>query len=75
MENNDEIILIYTGNTLMIQRIKAELEAQGIYCLVKDGYKQGIEAGFVGGTSSTIDLFVTDTDFENAQKIVKAIID
>jgi len=70
---SDNIVKIYTGGDLMINRIKQELFQQGINCLIKDGFKQGIAAGFVGGVPSAIDLFVNDSDLEKALEIVQAI--
>jgi hypothetical protein len=75
MENNENAILVFTGDIISIQRVKAELEANGISCFIKDAYKQGIEAGFVGGTPSTIDLFVLESDVEAAMEIIKAVTD
>ena len=72
MENSDKTVLVYTGDIISIQRIKAELEATGISCIIKDGYNQGLEAGFIGGTPSTINLYVLESDVETAKEIVKA---
>ncbi|MCY1720937.1 DUF2007 domain-containing protein [Prolixibacteraceae bacterium Z1-6] len=73
MAGNDELVKLYTGGDVIITRIKLELEAQGIKSLIKDGFKQGIEAGFGGGVPSAIDIFVTEKNFEKARKLVKAI--
>ena len=64
MQEQEEVVKLYTGNEIIISRIKTELETEGITSLVKDGFKQGIEAGFVGGVPSAIDIFVTGKDFE-----------
>ncbi|MFV0266263.1 MAG: putative signal transducing protein [Draconibacterium sp.] len=73
MNTQDEIVKVYTGGELIINRIKQELESRGIFCLIKDGYGQGIQAGFVGGVSSAIDLFVRESDLDEAIEVVKAI--
>ena len=73
MDTKDNIVKLYTGGDVAISRIKQELEDRGIYCLVKDGFKQGISVGFVGGTPSTIDLFVLEDNLEEAMEIVKII--
>lgn len=75
MANNENAILVFTGDIISIQRVKAELEAKGISCIIKDGFKQGIEAGFIGGTPSTINLFVLESDVETAMEVVKAVTD
>jgi len=59
----------------MIERIRVNLEKEGINSITKDGFRQGINAGFVGGTPSAIDLFVLETEAEKATKIINAIID
>ncbi len=69
----DNIVKIYTGGEIIINRLVSELEAQGIFTLVKDGFKQGIEAGFVGGVPSAIDLFVRESDLPTALDLVKAL--
>uniref|UniRef100_UPI003217FFE5 putative signal transducing protein n=1 Tax=uncultured Draconibacterium sp. TaxID=1573823 RepID=UPI003217FFE5 len=67
------LVKLYTGLEIIINRIKFELESEDIKCLIKDGFKQGIEAGFGGGVPSAIDIFVTEKDFAKAGELVKAI--
>ena len=74
MNENDELVKLYTGGDVIINRIKQLLEAQGINSLIKDGFKQGLAAGFGEGVPSAIDIFVTEDDFEKAGEIVNAII-
>jgi len=69
----DKVVLLYTGGDVIINRIKQELESNGIFCLIQDGFKQGLEAGFMGGVPSAIKLFVDESDLTKAQEIVKAI--
>lgn len=69
----DNILNIYTGGEVVINRIKQELENEGIYCLVRDGFKQGLIAGFGEGVPTAIDLFVRENDLERALEIVQAI--
>ena len=72
---NDSLIKIFTGDEITVNRIKAELENQGISALVQNGFSQGLAAGFGGGTPSAIDLFVAESDAENAMKIVDSIFE
>ena len=74
MNDKDKIVLVYTGNEVMIERIRVNLEKEGINSITKDGFRQGINAGFVGGTPSAIDLFVLEADLEKATEIINAII-
>lgn len=75
MSKSNELVLLYTGRKIIIERIKAELELNGIYSIVKDGFRQGIEAGFGGGIPSAIDLFVSEPNHEKAREILNAIIE
>ncbi len=69
----DKIIHIYTGDGLLIARLEQELAQNGIISLVKDGFQQGKAAGFMGGTPSAVELYVSENDVEQAIQIVKAI--
>ncbi len=75
MHDKDKIVLVYSGNEVIIERLRANLEKEGIASVVKDDYHSGIVAGFVGGSPSTIDLFVIESDVEKAMKIVKTIVE
>lgn len=69
----DKIVKVYTGGDVIINHIRQELEANNIYCLIKDGFKQGIQAGFVGGVPSAVELYVSEKDLQRAVEIVKAL--
>jgi hypothetical protein len=75
MHDKDKIVLVYTGNEVIIERIKVNLEKEDIFPVIKDEYHSGIKAGFVSGTPSTIDLYVIESDAEKAMKIVKDIVE
>lgn len=73
MNENSELVKLYTGGDVVVRRIKLELEVKGINALIKDGFKQGLGAGFGGGVPSAIDIFVTEENFEKAHEIVEAL--
>jgi hypothetical protein len=73
MEQQDKIVKLITGDDVIINRVKQELEAAGINALIKDRFKQGLAAGYGDGVPSAIDLLVVDTDFPQAQEILKAL--
>ncbi|MCK3685707.1 DUF2007 domain-containing protein [Maribellus sp. YY47] len=73
MNTQDEIVKVYTGDEFMVNRIKQELELHGIFSLIKDGYGQGISAGFVGGVQSAIELYVREEDLKAAIETIEAI--
>lgn len=75
MENEEKIVLVYTGDLVTIEHIKNELEAKDITTVVKDGYQEGLDAGFVGGTPSSINLYVLESDVKNALEIISAIME
>jgi hypothetical protein len=73
MNINDELVHVYSGSIVDAERIKQELEQNGIYSIGKDEFRQGLEAGFGGGVTDTVDLFVTTTDAKKAIDIISAI--
>ncbi len=75
MEKEEKIVLVYTGDLVTIEHINNELEAKGINTVVKDGYQEGLDAGFIGGTPSSINIFVLESDVKDALEIIKAIIE
>lgn len=73
MDKQDKIVKLFTGDEVVISRLRQELETAGINAMKKDGFKQGLAAGFGEGVPSAIDLFVVEADFPRAQEILKAI--
>ena len=70
MERNDKLVKVFTGSEVIINRIKVVLEQNGILTIIKDGFKEGISAGFGGGVPSAIDIFVVESEFDKAQGII-----
>ena len=70
MSKTDELVLVFTGSVVEIEYVRAELEAGGIVPIVKDGFSQGLKAGFVADSASAIDLFVLDADARKALEII-----
>ncbi len=66
-------VKIYTGDEITVNRLKQELEQKGINCLIKNGFEQGIRAGFVGGVQTAIEVYVDENDLKNALEVVQAI--
>ncbi|QIA09258.1 putative signal transducing protein [Draconibacterium halophilum] len=73
MKKQDKIVKLYTGDEILISRLKQELEVAGINPMIKDGFKQGLAAGYGEGVPSAIDLFVVESELQKAQEILKAI--
>ena len=74
MENKDELIHVFTGSDVMVERLKADLEANGIGVLVRNDFQSGVMAGFGGGVPSAVDIFVASADAEKAVEIIEAIM-
>jgi hypothetical protein len=70
MSKTDELVLVFTGSVVEIEYVRGELEAGGIVPIVKDGFSQGLKAGFVADTTAAIDLFVLAGDAEKALEIL-----
>jgi hypothetical protein len=73
MNKSDELVLVFTGTEVIIDHIKAELEAKGIGSIVKDEFRMGLEAGFGGESPSAIDLYVLASEEEKAREVIKDI--
>ena len=74
MENNEKIVRVYTGDLITIEHIKNELEAKDIYPIVENGYQEGLDAGIIAGTPSTIHLYVLESEVEIALEIINDIM-
>lgn len=64
-----EHIKIYTGTTILTNRLAFLLDEAKIATLIKDSKESGRLAGF-GTTEASCELFIYKSDFEDAQKIV-----
>jgi len=70
----DKLVKIYSGTEVTVILLKGRIEEIGINSTVKNDYKSGVEAGFVGGVQSTVDLFIQLSDFERAEPIIRDFI-
>ena len=73
MENEEKIVRVYTGDLVTIEHIKNELEAKDIYPVIENGYQEGLDAGVIAGTPSTIHLYVLESEVASALEIIKDI--
>jgi len=74
MKRIDKLVKIYSGTEVTVILLKGRLEEIGINSTVKNDYKSGVEAGFVGGVQSAVDLFIQLSDFERAEPIIRDFI-
>ncbi|CAM1352406.1 DUF2007 domain-containing protein [Tenacibaculum insulae] len=64
-----EHIKVYTGTTILTNRLAFLLDEAKIATLIKDSKESGRLAGF-GATGDSCELFIYNSDFEAAQKII-----
>jgi hypothetical protein len=74
MNEKNKMIRIYTGTEISVISLKNKLEETGIYPLIKNDYKSGMAAGILVGTPSTIDLYIEQTDYKDAEPIIGEFI-
>lgn len=70
MEQSSNLIRVYTGTELTVNLLKDELESVGIPSMVQNDFISGVSAGFAGGLPSSIDLFIQESDLEQAEPII-----
>jgi len=71
MKKGNNLIRVFTGTEINADLLKDQLEEIGIAALVKNDYQSGISVGFVGGTPSSIDVYIQESDLKEAEPIIK----
>lgn len=69
MKENDNIIRVYTGTELTVNRLKDELEKVGISGIIQNDFESGTSAG-IGGNPFAIDLFIQESDLKKAKPVL-----
>ena len=69
-----KLIRVFAGSEITVNLLKAELEMEGIPTNVVNEYEQSNFRGFSTGTPYSVDLYILDTDLENAEPIVKEFL-
>lgn len=72
--SRDEIIKVYTGTEIAVLLLKGLLEENGISSIIRNHFRAGLNAGFMGGTVSTVELFIRESDFSRAEHIIRKFI-
>ncbi|MGV8137891.1 MAG: DUF2007 domain-containing protein [Mangrovibacterium sp.] len=67
---NSKLVCVYSGTEITINLLKEILEESGIPAFIQNDFNSGVTAGFGGGTTSTIDLFIDETDLQKAGPII-----
>ena len=71
---HNKLKIIFTGSEIEVNLLKELLGENGIGALVRDPATSGIRAGFFGGSFSSLDLMVEETDAEKAGNLVSEFI-
>jgi len=74
MKDEDNLIRVYSGTEISVTLLKEELEENGISAMIQNDFQSGITAGFFGGGTTAIDLFVQESDLKATETIVAAFI-
>jgi Putative prokaryotic signal transducing protein len=74
MKEKNKLIRVYSGTEVSVILLKGRLEEIGISAIIQNDYKSGIDAGFVGGVQSAIDLYIQQFDYKKAESIISEFI-
>ena len=74
MNDNSNLIKVYTGTEVAVISLKNRLEEIGITGLMKNIFQSGVSAGFSGGTPSSIDFYIQESDVKKAEVIIAEFI-
>lgn len=75
MNENNDLIRVYTGTELTANLLKDELNSFGISGMIRNGFNSGISAGFSGGLPSSVDFYIQESDLEKAESIIREFIE
>jgi len=74
MENGNDLIRVFSGTEMSVNLLKDELETNGISAMIQNDFQSGITAGFFGGGTSAVDLYIQESDFKNAEQIINEFL-
>jgi hypothetical protein len=74
MKEKNKLVKVYTGTEVTVLLLKELLEEIGVTSTIQNDYKSGIDAGFVGGVQSAIELFIQQSDYETAEPLIRDFI-
>nr|WP_321450289.1 DUF2007 domain-containing protein [uncultured Carboxylicivirga sp.] len=71
MTDSGDMVHVFCNTELTITHLKNVLADNGISSLIRNDYESGNSAGFVGGTSTSVDLYIQKTDEAKAKPIIE----
>jgi hypothetical protein len=75
MEQENDMIKVYTGHKVQVLYLKGILSENGIEASIRDTFQTGISGGVMDGVPSALDVYVLESDLEKAKPIVDAFIE
>jgi hypothetical protein len=75
MEQENDMIKVYTGHKVQVLYLKGILSENGIKASIRDTFQTGISGGVMDGVPSALDVYVLESDLEKAKPIVDAYIE
>lgn len=74
MTHDSDLIHVFAGTELTVLHLKDILGDSGITCLIRNDYESGKSAGFMGGTPTTVDLYIQKSDEAKAETIMAEFV-
>ncbi len=74
MDKGGELIRVFTGSEVAVIFLKEELEEIGVGSIIQNDYVSGISVGFMGGTPTSVDLYIQRSDFKKAESLINEFI-
>jgi hypothetical protein len=75
MEQENDMIKVYTGHKVQVLYLKGILSENGIEASIRDTFQTGISGGVMDGVPSALDVYVLESDLKKAKPIVDAFIE
>ncbi len=71
MKDQNKLIRVFSGTEIPVNLLKDELEKNGVSVHIQNDFQSGIMAGFSGGGPSAVDLFILESDLNEATPIIE----
>lgn len=66
----DDVIIVYVGSAISVEILRVELENIGINPIIKGGKQSGVFAGVTGGTDTSVELLISQSELEKATPVI-----
>ena len=67
----DKTVKVFIGGAITVNLLRTELESTGSVPIVKNLRQSGASAGFPGGTSTSVQLYISQSEMEKAAVIIE----